>query len=234
MIRWIGIACLLAAGAFALYAMRPDAALPPIDFTDDLKGPASPHLTIPFEAYSLTPEGLRRSKAATGRTFGNDRVMVRTKSSEYLTRDFVLEVDLTIPRDTEDLAYVGFGLGDPNPAYNAEPAGAFQFRIHSLPGMNRVDASASLPSSNLPAGAGPKIHASLVPIGSYIAGTTTTFRIERAGNRVTLSMLGNETASHTFDMSLLPALFGEGEGYLFFGNSAEGTIFSNVRVRPRG
>lgn len=214
--------------------MRPATGAAPIDFADDLRGPVSPNLTIPFGAYALTPEGLLRSKAVTGSSFGNDRIVVKTVSGGYGSRDFVFEIDVTIPAKTEDLAYVGFGLGDPNPAYNSEPAGAFQFRIHNLPGLNRVDASASLPPTDRPAEAGPGVHAELKAIGIYQPGSTTTFRIERGGNRVTLSMPGREGASHVFDGSLQPTLFGEGEGFLFFGNSSEGTVFSNVRVRPRG
>ena len=230
----MSVAVLVAVGVVAAYSMRPRPKAAPVDFVDDLKGPTSAHFSIPFAAYSLTPEGLLRSKAVTGQSFGNDRIMVKTLSGGYLSRDFVFEIDVTIPAPTEDLAYVGFGLGDPNPAYNNEPGGAFQFRIHNLSDLHRVDASASLPSTDTPAEAGPGVHAELKAIGSYVAGSTTTFRIERAGNRVTLSMPGNDAASHTFDASMLPTLFEDGEGFLFFGNSAEGTVFSNARVRPRG
>ncbi len=220
-------------GGVAVLWWRP-APPPAVDFSDDLRGPASEHLVIPFEAYALTPEGLLRSRAATGRTLGNDRVVARTVSGQYLSRDFVFEVDVTIPAETEDLVYIGFGRGDANAAYNNEPAGAFQFRIHSIAGLNRVDAAASLPSSDQPAGAGPKVHAALAAIGQYVPASITTFRIERAGSTVTLSMPATPGASHTFDMSVLPRLFGSDEGYLYFGNSTEGTVFSNVRVRPRG
>lgn len=233
-LRWgLVVLGVVGLGGIAVFWWRP---APPaaVDFSDDLKGPTSEHLVIPFEAFALTPEGLQRSRAATGRTFGNDRVVVRTTSGQYLSRDFVFEIDVMIPAETEDLAYVGFGRGDANPAYNDEPAGAFQFRIHNIAGLNRVDAAASLPSSDVPAQAGPKVHAALAAIGQYVPASTTTFRIERAGSTVTLSMPATPGASHTFDMSALPRLFGSDEGYLYFGNSTEGTVFSNVRVRPRG
>jgi hypothetical protein len=220
--------------AFGVYRARRVESVPAVDFVDDLKGPTSSNLRIPFDVYTLTPEGLLRSKAATGRSFGDHRVVVKTVSGGYLSRDFVFEIDVTIPPDSHDLAYVGFGLGNPNPAYNSEPAGAFQFRIHNLPDHDIVNAAASLPASDSPAEAGPKVHAALTVLGHYRAGVKTTFRIERAGSRVTLSMPATAGASHTFDMSLLPVLFGDNEGYLFFGNSVEGTIFSNVRVKPRG
>ena len=233
--RISAVAVVLAAlVGFGVYRARQADAIEPVDFVDDLKGPTSQHLIIPFGAYSLTPEGLLRSKAATGRSFGSDRVVVKTASGGYASRDFVFEIDVTIPPDSHDLAYVGFGLGNPNPAYNSEPAGAFQFRIHNLQGHDIVNAAASLPASDQPAEAGPKIHAALTTLGHYRAGSTTRFRIERAGNRITLSMPATAGAAHTFDMSLLPQLFRADEGYLFFGNSVEGTIFSNVRVRPRG
>ena len=234
-LRISAVAVVLAAlVGFGVYRARQARVIEPADFIDDLRGPTSSHLRIPFDAYTLTPEGLVRSKAATGRSFGSDRVVVKTLSGGYASRDFVFEVDVTIPPDSYDLAYVGFGLGNPNPAYNSEPAGAFQFRIHNLEGHDIVNAAASLPASDRPAEAGPKIHAALTTLGHYRAGVRTTFRIERSGNRVTLSMPATDGAAHTFDMSLLPALFGEDEGYLFFGNSVEGTTFSNVRVRPRG
>ena len=227
---------LVALAGFGVWYFMPggEDAASAVYFTDELTGPDSAHFTIPFQAYAMTPKGLLRSSAVTRRGFGSDRVVVKTVSGDYLSRDFVFEIDVMIPPDAEDLAYVGFGRGDPNPAYNNEPAGAFQFRIHSLPWVNRVDASASLPSSDQPAEAGPKVHAELTPIGQYVAGSTTTFRIERAGTKVTLSMPGTPGAAHTFDMTLVPTLFGDGEGFLFFGNSVEGTVFSRARVRPRG
>lgn len=235
MIRWIVGALLLVAalGGIAAYALRPTPAQP-IDFVDDLKGPASPHLVIPFDSYSLTPHGLLRSKALTGLAFGSDRVMVRTASGAYLDRDFIFEIDVMIPDGTQDLAYVGFGRGKANPAYENEPAGAFQFRIHNLPDVDRVDAAASLPPRGRPARPGGRVHAELVQIGRYVGGSTATFRIERAGRHVTLSIPSALGASHTFDLATHPDLFDRDEAYLFFGNTTEGTVFSNVRVRPRG
>lgn len=224
---------LIALGSLAIFWWRPVAPAP-VNFSDDLKGPTSEHLVIPFEAFALTPEGLLRAHAVTANAFGNDRTVVRTRSGAYLSREFVFEVDVTIPAGTEDLAYVGFGLGDANLAYNNEPAGAFLFRIHRMTGMDTVHASASRPSTTRPAEAGPQVFARLEAIGRYVPGATTTFRIEHASNRVTLSMPGQDGAGYTFDLSSFPGLFERDSGYLFFGNSSEGTVFSNVRVRPRG
>ena len=233
MIRWISVVLALLAGGAAVYAWRPRP-VPAIDFVDDLRGPASPHLVIPFDAYALTPGGLLRAKSVTGREFGNDRPMVKTVSGGYLSRDFIFEVDVTMPAATQDLAYVGFGGGDSNPAYFNEPASAFLFRIHNGIGGNAVNVTASRPATEHKTEAGSSVYAAFEPIGTYAAGSTTTFRIERAGDKVALSMPSVQGAAHTFDTSVLPRLFGGGDAFLFFGNSTEGTVFSNLRVRPRG
>ena len=229
----VPVVIIAALGAFGLYAMRNRSA-PPVDFTDALTGPASPQLTIPFDSFALTPNGLVRARSVTARGFGNDRPTVKTVSGRYLARDFVFEVDVTIPPDTQDLAYVGFGLGDANPAFNNEPAGALLFRIHSLPNQNRIDLAASMPpTAARQTDAGPRVYARIEELGRYMAGRKTTFRIERAGNTVVMSVPATPGASRTLELSQFPGLFAENEAYLFFGNSAEGTIFSNVRVRPR-
>ena len=81
------LAALVGFGVYRYRTHQPDT-IAPIDFTDDLRGPTSSNLSIPFDAYSLTPEGLLRSKAATGRSFGSDRLVVRTLSGGYASRDF--------------------------------------------------------------------------------------------------------------------------------------------------
>lgn len=217
------------------YSMRP-APVPPADFSDTLRGPGSPNLSIPFGAYALTPEGLLRADSSSGQVYGLDRPMVRTRSGAYLSRDFVFEVDVTIPSGAEDIAFAGFGLGDPNPRLSNEPGAAFIFRIHSLPGMDVVHTAAAPPPGGRPSETvtPTDVPLRLAEVGRYEAGRQTTFRIERAGDLVTLSMPGTPDARSAFDLRDYPKLFGGGSGFLFFGNSAEGTIFSNVRVRPRG
>ena len=70
-LRISAVAAVLAAlVGFGVYRVRQARVIAPADFTDDLRGPTSSHLRIPFDAYTLTPEGLVRSKAATGRSFG--------------------------------------------------------------------------------------------------------------------------------------------------------------------
>ena len=241
----LGVAALgivLLAG-IAVYSLRQVLA-PAVDFSDALRGPASPNLSIPFEAYALTPDGLLRTTSSSGRENGSDRPMVRTVSGAYLSRDFVFEVDVTIPGDTQDLAFIGFGRGEPNPGLDNEPGAAFLFRIHNLPDRHVVDApdlhvvhaAAARPPDRLlrttVAPADVLLH--IEAIGEYIPDTKTTFRIERAANIVTLSLPGTPGAQSAFDLRDYPKLFDERSSFLFFGNTAEGTIFSNVSVRPRG
>jgi hypothetical protein len=230
-LRWVGGGLALAAVVgLAFYWPRSVAAAP--DFSDALTGPASPNLAIPFQAYALTPEGLLRSESATNRTHGKDRPMVKTLSGAYLRRDFIFEVDVMIPADTQDIAYVGFGRGEPNPDYSMEPSGAFLFRIHGLSGVGDVHAAAAAAAGR---GTNPTRlpHLRLEAIGKCEPGRRTTFRIEHAGTRVTLSMPGTPGASHTFEIASYPELFDDRSGFLFFGNSSEGTVFSQVRVGPR-
>jgi hypothetical protein len=224
-LRW-GIAGLsfVAVAGIAMFWRQP-ASEPPVDFSDSLTGPTSPNFVIPFQSYSLTPEGLLRSDSASDRDYARDRPMVKTVSAGYLQREFIFEIDVRIPTDTQDIAFVGFGRGEPNPEVSMEPAASFVFRIHGLKGMNTVHAAAAARRG---------AHLRLEAIGKYPIGERTTFRIEHARNRVTLSMPATPGASHVFELSSDPALFDEESGWLFFGNSAEGTTFSNARVRPRG
>lgn len=226
---------LIALAGIGVHSMRPEPARP-ADFSDALRGPASPALSIPFGAYALTPDGLLRTTSTSGRESGLDRPMVKTVSGAYLSRDFVFEVDVMIPRESQDLAFVGFGQGDPNPGLSNEPGAAFVFRIHRLPQSDVVHAAVARPAGGrlAPTVSPADVMLRLDAIGTYVPGTTTTFRIERAGDIVTLSLPGAPDVRSAFDLRDYPQLFDDRSGFLFFGNSAEGTIFSNVRVRPRG
>ena len=51
-----------------------------IDFVDDLTGPDSPAVRIPFDQYALSPSGLVRTSAASGTWNGVDRPVIRTVS----------------------------------------------------------------------------------------------------------------------------------------------------------
>lgn len=231
----LGIALLAGIVLYAPYATRPAPVLP-TDLSNSLRGPDSPNLSIPFEAYALTPEGLLRTQSSGGAgELGRDRPIVRTVSGAYLSRDFVFDVDVTIPAGTQDLAFVGFGRGDPNPGLDNEPGGAFLFRIHSLPDHKVIHAAAARASAGFATSVRPdEVLLRVEAIGNYIPGTTTTFRIERSGDLVTLSLPGTSAKPSVFDLRDYPNLFDERSGFLFFGNSAAGTVFSNVHVRPRG
>lgn len=217
---------MLAAG-LAVYAVRP-VAVPAVDFVDSLTGPTSANFDIPFAKYMLTPEGLRRTQSDSGRRNGVDRPVVRTRSDRYLARDFVFEVDISIPDDVEDLVFVGVGDGASEPPHN-EPNGAFGLRIHHLRG-NREVRLAALP---LPSPRAPPTRVHEVTIGEVPAGGRLTVRLERAGDRVTAFLPGQDDSEQTLRISDYPAVLRSGRGYLYLANTAEGTVFSNVRVRPR-
>src|SRR5262245_19824423 len=85
-----------------------------VDISDELNGPVSPFLTIPFDKYQLTPEGLLRTYSISGDRNGTDRVMVKTVTGNYLSRNFRFELSVYFPEGHEDLAYIGFGEGTPN------------------------------------------------------------------------------------------------------------------------
>lgn len=225
--RWLPLFGLLVAGSAAAYALRP-APAPAADFTDTLTGPDSPHLVIPFDKYTLTPEGLLRAHSASGRANGVDRPVVRTRSDRYLARDFIFEVEVTIPEDTEDIAFIGFGDGTPTTPYN-EPGGVFGFRIHHLPGNREVRLAAiTLPQR----GASPE-YPLQDTVGTVPASGTLAVRLERSGDHITASLPGQDGSERTVRISAYPSILRGGRGFLYLSNTAEGTIFSNVRVRPR-
>lgn len=218
------VAVLVVAGA--AYARWP-ATVAAVDFTDALTGPASPQLVIPFDKYALTPDGLMRISAARRRLSSPDRPMVRTVSDRFLDRDFVVEIDVAFPADNEDLAFVGYGDGVPGEPYN-EPGGGFVFRIHHF-ATDRSVRFAVIPQPENGA-LGPYVSDEV--IGELPANRRVTVRIERVGDKLTCSMPGQETSRRTFQLSAHPNVL-RGAATLFFGNSAEGTTFSNLRVsRP--
>jgi hypothetical protein len=222
---------LLFALASAIAAAGCGAASPaPVDFVDELTGPLAPSLTIPFDAYRLTPEGLLRSYSASGPHNGVDRPMVRTVSGAYDSRDFVFEVTLWMPPGIDDIAWVGFGSGEPDRDRFNEPSSAFTFRIHGGVGGDVVHAAVwALPVDRAKSGE----FAFLKDIARYRRGDDLTVRFERAGDKITLSVPGQTGASHTLSLRDYKPNIGE-KGYLFFGNSAEGTVFKRVVVRAPG
>ncbi len=198
-----------------------------LNFSDPLTGPSSPYLTIDTTKYSYSANGLTRTYSASGTGNGTDRPMVKTVSGAFLTTDFVFEVDVKAPTTNNDIIYVGFGQGTPNPSYYNEPTESFEFRIHNLYPYYGIDAAVDV-------GLVPMGFTFIQGIGSYQTGLTTTFRIARSGNNVTLSVPSQlPGASVTVPSTSVPSL-NSTNAYLFFGNTAEGTTFSNFRVVASG
>ena len=200
-----------------------------IDFVDDLTGPDSPAFRIPFDQYALTPTGLVRTSAASGTENGIDRPVVRTASGKYLSRDFVFEVDVTIPPSHGDIAWVGFGAGRPNRVVDNEPTSAFTFRIHNLPDVafHGIDIALSVPSG------GKEFRGafrSLDRIAAYTPGRPMRFRIEHRGGVVTMT-IPDLNVSRAFTFAEFADLFDSSNAYLFLSNSSEGTTFRNASLR---
>jgi hypothetical protein len=214
-------AALVAAAVLYVGADRPA----PIDFVDALTGPETT-LDIPFDRFHLSPEGLVRSMSLSAS--GDDRPLVRTLSSGYLTRDFVFEVEIAIPADASDLAFVGFGSVASAPPYN-EPCDAWVFRVHHLPETHKVQFG----GCQLVPSKGGASHVVLETLGEFPASGTLTVQLERAGEQLTARLPGDPGTARTFRMSEFPAVLTHGVGYLFFGNSSVGTSFRNVKVRTR-
>lgn len=223
----LSVGVLLAAGAATVYVLghRP---VPAVDITDSLTGPTSPFFDIPFDKYTLSPEGLLRAHSASGRSNGIDRPIVRTRSDQYLSRDFVFEVDVTIPPANEDIVFVGFGEAAPAQPYN-EPSNVFGLRIHHLPDNHEVRLAAiTLPDN----GVGPS-YVFHELIGTVPESGALTLRLERAGDSIRASVLGQNDRARTLRISEFPSVLKNGRGFLYMANTSEGTTFSNVRVRPR-
>lgn len=215
------------AGSAAVYSLRLNGA-PAVDFVDDLTGPTSEQFDIPFDKYTLTPEGLLRHYSESGRGNGRDRPVVRTRSDQYLSRDFVFEVDITFAEGSEDLAFVGMGDATLTAPFN-EPGGAFSFRIHNLPSNRGVRLAAlTLPPTGMPL-TYPVEHL----LGTVPASGPLTVRLERSGNQIIGSLPGQDGSERTLQMSDYKQVLSSGRGFLYLANSAEGTVFSNIHVRAR-
>lgn len=200
-----------------------------IDFEDPLTGPVSPAFDIPFHSYSLTAAGLARSASPSGTENGIDRPIIKTASGGYLSRDFVFEVDVTIPADHGDIVFVGFGAAKSDATFNNEPTSAVLFRIHNLPkvdffGIDIAVADAKAPKPNQ----GPfrEFHR----IAAYKSGESMRFRVAHQGGTITLSVPAIPDAQRSVKADSLLDLFGP-DAFLFLANSSQGTTFRNASLR---
>tara|TARA_Y100000588_G_scaffold373068_1_gene446423 strand:+ start:974 stop:1855 length:882 start_codon:yes stop_codon:yes gene_type:complete len=195
------------------------------DFTD----PASPHLgTIDGDYAYDTALGLTRVSSTMGYNGWDgrpvDRPMIKTVSGGFEATDFIAELTVTETDLTQskDLIYFGFGAGEANPSHFDEPTNSIYLRIHNNTGSWKgVHASHHTGITS-----GTSV---FDEIGSYDP-TGTTFRIEKSGDDVTLSIVGVTGASQTFSLSAIASVLDGTNGHIFFGNSAEGTTFSDLVV----
>ena len=202
----------------------------PIDFEDALTGPVSPALNIPFEKYRMTPAGLLRSEAGSGTENGIDRPVVKTVSGGYLSRDFIFEVDVTIPEDHGDIAYVGFGAALNNRRYENEPADSLLFRIHNLPKLPFFGVDVAITDQDVVGKIGEHFR-TISRVADYRSGAPMRFRIAHRAGDVTLSIPALPSASVTFTRAQFADLFDDRHAFLFVANSSEGTTFRNASVR---
>jgi hypothetical protein len=199
-------------------------------FTDALAGPDSPAFSIPFDKFGFTPKGLVRTDSVSGTGNGTDRPIVRTVSGEFLGRDFVFDIDVTIPAGSDDIAYVGFGDGLPNPSFFNEPSRAFLFRIHHLAAIQRFSIEAAVAP---PWGSAKGAYTFHETLGDYATGQRFTFRIQRLGDSLTLSV-PTLSVERSLSLSQYGWFLKGRNAFLFFSNTAQGATFSNAAVSYRG
>lgn len=215
---------LLAAGFSAGLSAGPtQAAEDPLNFTDDLSGPTSPYLTIPTGKFDYANDGLTRIQSDSGTSNGVDRPVVRTISGAFLGRNFVYEIEVLSPPETEDIIFVGFGQGMTNPSFFNEPTNSALFRIHNLGGFYRIDAAIASGLSSWP------FTPIIVSVGSFVPGGTV-FRITRVDDVLTMEIDGQPGATRTFSVASDLWFLDDTNAHLFFANSAEGTTFRDMVV----
>lgn len=186
-------------------------------FTDPMTG-ASPNLEIPAAKYGPTPAGLRRNQSDNR----EDRPMVHTKAADYLAvANFT--ADLTVTLANDDLLYFGLGQGIADPAYHNEPSHAFYFRVHSRFDGHAYDIHSAVRNS-------PTSWLAISNIGTYALGSTITLRITRAGDTITLGIVGGGSASYS--LSAMQAALGldPTNTRIFFGNTSVGSLFTQLKI----
>lgn len=202
----------------------------PVDFNDPLTGPVAPALSIPFDKYGLTPAGLLRQHSESGTENGIERPIVKTVSGGYLSRDFVFEVDVTIPADHGDIAFVGFGAARSDLEGDNEPTEAFQFRIHNLPSMPFYDIDLTIADPDGGSGFRNRYRV-FERVAEYTPGKAMRFQIAHQAGTVTMAIPSLPGIAKTFVREQFDGLFDPSTAYLFFANSSEGTTFNNASLR---
>jgi hypothetical protein len=230
-------------GSLAVFPFSIAAQTPSTSFSDPLTGPDSPHIDVSLsvygdQSYDYTPEGLKRvfkecvEYRPWGPCFKGDRPINKTVSSEFLD-DFIAEIHISkIGLGEFDLAFFGYGPGD-NPGNWTEPNG-FVFRIHATGGVaQQLDVGFWTGSTFVKFDRLQKADWENSGITTWDPVGGETFRIERSGDDLTMSMVGGNSV--TYSIAAVAAatggLMNSTNSRLFFGNGTVGTIFSNFSVQ---
>ena len=101
-------------------ATRP---LPRHSFVDTFSGDRlSPNLTDAAQVFVVADGVLSQRER---------RKYVTTKKTDYVTGDFLIELDVDLTTTANVIEFVGIGPGEPRGAYN-EPEGSLYLRMHSV------------------------------------------------------------------------------------------------------
>ena len=171
----------------------------------------------------------------------SDRAYVSTVSGDWTTSDFVFEITLNSPFDSNSILFVGLGPGTLNSNYQNEPDNALYLRIHSPDfvggtgdNRGRVDV-ASL------TGISP---ATLLGNDFGRLGTTPgvhRIRLTKSGNTLTFAIDKNYTGTFSPDMSYIvanifttaPFITGT-NSRLFFGGARTSATWDDLSITTLG
>ena len=196
------------------------------NFTDPLSaGNDAGFLVINGVRYTREAAGLRRTFSSSGIHNGTDRVMNTTQlAAPFIDRDFVVDLDIRRPDISSggDIIFFGLGDGSVDSIYNNEPTNSIHFRIHTETLATWVDATARI---------GNVFHAFQRIADDWDEVTGATFRMKRSDDLVTLSIPSIPGASHTISIAAtLGSSLTAANTLIFFGNTSEGTVFSNFNL----
>lgn len=196
---------------------------PPLFFSDSLTGPTSPNLTIPTAKYSYISSGLQRTESDND----TDRPIVATRANSYLTaNDFTAEVTVLIADN--DISYFGVGIGDMDSSYNNEPGHAFYFRAHN----NFVNGGGGYYGIQAAVRSTTGIFLDNHEIGQYTPGSAVTLRIVRAGDNITMSIVGGGSVTYSLSAYQSALDLTISNTKVFFGNTSFGSVFSDLKIYP--